>query len=125
MVNSTEKENGALSFRPLVFGLWPLDFGLRVFPCLQEGRIMRRAQSSKFKIDSPKTTPAILVVPTNHNFRCMHVAPPGFKIFTPDVMRGRRHQMIENNCMLFAPAKLRNRTQVVVIEKMLRECRAC
>src|SRR5688572_7704558 len=73
-----------------------------------------KGQSSKIIFfNSSKATPAILVVPANRDFRSLNVTPPFFKLFPAEVMRCWRHQMIENNCVLFAPAKLRNRAQVI------------
>src|ERR1700737_2754864 len=73
---------------------------------------------------SPKPSPAILVVPADLNFACVDLAPPIFKFCTRDVERGRGDQMIEDDRVLLAPAEFRKCFQIVVVEKMSRNCAA-
>ena len=47
------------------------------------------------------------------------VAPPRFKFSARNVERSRRYEMIEDDRVLLAPAKLRERAQVVVVKEML------
>ena len=43
------------------------------------------------QLNSSKPTPAILVVPTDSDIRCLNVTPPFFKLFPAYVMRRGRH----------------------------------
>src|ERR1043165_1433360 len=71
--------------------------------------------------DFTQSAPTILVVPTDHHVVRVYVAPPGFKLRARDVERGWRHQVIKDDRVLLAPAKLRECAQVVVEKKILPE----
>src|SRR5688572_4552481 len=72
----------------------------------------------------PESAPTILVMPTDHHVHTAQFAPPLFKLSSRNVESSRRNQMIEHDQMLLAPAKRRDRAEVVVIEKILAERRS-
>ena len=71
-----------------------------------------------------QSAPTVLIVPADLHVTGADVAPPRFKFFARNVKRRGRHEVIENDRVLLAPAELRDRTEVVVVEKMSRERRA-
>src|SRR5688500_8094509 len=70
----------------------------------------------------PRAAPTILVVPGDVHVPRPDLAPPRFKLVARNVERRWRHQVIEHDQMLVAPAERRDRAQVIVIEEMLPEC---
>jgi hypothetical protein len=86
-----------------------------------EERHVRSSHQAQALLNDSRPSPAVLVVPTYHNVAGADVAPPHFEVFPRNIERGRSDQMIEHDCVLFAPAKSGYRTQVVVVEEMLRK----
>src|SRR5688572_16770153 len=74
-------------------------------------------------MDCAKSAPTVLVVPADRHIRRAQLAPPCFKLFTRNVKRSRRHEVIEHNQMLLPPTKGRDRTQVIVVKKILAQRR--
>ena len=65
-----------------------------------------------------ESTPAISVVPADDEVGGVDVTPPTLEFFARDVKRRRRHEMIKDNAMLFAPVKSSNGIQVVIVKEM-------
>ena len=55
--------------------------------------------------DQPKSSPTIPIVPTDIDFAGADFTPPVGELFPRNVERGRRNQMIEDDRVLFSPAK--------------------
>src|SRR5216683_2632698 len=55
--------------------------------------------------NATKAAPAVLVVPADFHFACVNVFPPVCEFFAANVVRRRRHEVIKNDRVLFAPAK--------------------
>src|ERR1041385_3670098 len=59
-------------------------------------------------------------MPTNLHLARFDALPPRCKLFACEVMRGRGHQMNEDYGVILAPAKSRQRRQVIAIEQRAR-----
>ena len=68
--------------------------------------------------NSPKTAPAIPVMPGYLYILCSDLFPPFFKFRPCNVVRHRRDEVIKNNIVLFSPSKIRKVIHVVVVKKM-------
>ena len=60
--------------------------------------------TSKLTYNSPPA-PTVLIVPTNLDVARINVAPPRFELFSWDVERGGRHQVIKDDSVLLAPTE--------------------
>src|SRR5215217_4049549 len=60
----------------------------------------------ELSLDHASSAPTVFIVPTDHDIAGADVAPPGLELFTRDIKRCRRHQMIEHYRVLFAPAEI-------------------
>ena len=67
-----------------------------------------------------ETSPAILIVPADSDIAGSDVAPPACEFFARNVEGRGRDQMIEDDRVMFAPVKNRNRFHVIVVEQVLR-----
>src|SRR6266496_1748526 len=67
--------------------------------------------------DLSKTSPAILIVPANSDIDSADITPPACEFFARNVEGGGRDQMIEDDRMMLAPVKDRNRLHVIVVEQ--------
>jgi hypothetical protein len=56
-------------------------------------------------------------MPDNLDILRVYLFPPFFKLFTRDVKRRRRNQMVEDDVVLFAPAECAEMIEIIVVEK--------
>src|ERR1041385_8148335 len=72
-------------------------------------------------IYTSKASPAILVMPSDCHIDRVDAAPPFFELCAGEIVRRRRHQMIENDCVMFSPAELRQPRKIIAIIQFARE----
>src|ERR1043165_9755878 len=87
------------------------------------GQSRQKPKENPLSRESSKSAPAILIVPGDRDVFCADVAPPVSELFTRDVERSWRDQMVEDDRMLFAPVEARDVIQIVVVEEMTRDSR--
>ena len=91
------------------------------FISLRRSDMSVRVTRHEALLNDSRPSPTVLVVPTDFDVAGADVAPPHFEVFPRNIKSGRRDQMIKHDRVLFAPAKGGYRTQVVVVEEMLRK----
>src|ERR1043166_8065444 len=81
-----------------------------------------RGNGCQSTVDPSKSAPAILVVPTDTYVPGADFLPPGFELFARNIKGRRCDQMIEDDGMLFAPVEAGNKVQILIVERMARDC---
>src|ERR1051326_6122710 len=68
--------------------------------------------------DATESAPTIFIVPCNGDSISPNSAPPSLEFFARQVKRGWGDEVIKNYCVLFAPAKRRQISKILVIEQV-------